>query len=111
MSNNAKVNLDLLKKLVSGLETSLNTAEAMSAETDVIEYIAELARASGLAGVIVQEAGLLVKDIFTLIKLSSMPAGASEGDMMAELDKLLVPPPSEMLIKLMSLPFNYDIII
>jgi hypothetical protein len=96
MSDNdkAKVNLDLLKKLVSGLEKSLGTAEAMNPETgDVTEYIAELARASGLAGVIAQEAGMLVKDIYTLVRMSTMSTGASEGDVMAELDKLFAPAP------------------
>ena len=95
MSNNdkAKVNLDLLKKLVSNLEASLTTTEAMNNESDVTEYIVELARGAGLAGAIVQEAGMLVKDIFTLIKISSMPASGSESDMMAELDKLFTPTP------------------
>jgi hypothetical protein len=91
----ARVNLDLLKKLVSELEKSLETADSIS-NADVTSHIAELARASGLAGVIMQESGMLVKDIYTLIKMASGGAPISETEVMGELEKLFgggTPPP------------------
>ena len=84
----AKVNLDLLKKLVSELEKSLDAADAISSDADTTNYVAELARASGLASVVMQEGSMLVKDVYTLIKLASGPGQPSEGEVMAELEKL-----------------------
>ena len=85
----AKVNLDLLKKLVSELERSLDAADLFEVnEVTVTDYITELARASGLAGVVMQEANMLVKDIYTLVRLAQGPAPVSESDAMAEIEKL-----------------------
>lgn len=87
MPKRDKVNLDLLKKLVSELESALTIAEGHP-DNDGKGYIAELAKASGLASVVSQEAYLVVKDIYTLIKLST--SGAPTGDMdslMSELEK------------------------
>jgi hypothetical protein len=86
-----KVNLDLIKKLVSELEKSVETADSISTEdnaNDVVEYIAELARASGLAGVVMQEAHMLVKDLYTLVRLVQGPTAPSESEVMAEIEKI-----------------------
>jgi hypothetical protein len=91
-----KVNLTLLKKLVGELEKSLAAADALAdsvGETTTVEYITEMARASGLAGIITQEDSMLIKDIYTLIRLSQGPTSSSESDVMAELDKILGPAP------------------
>ena len=88
-----KVNLDLLKKLVSELEKSLEVASLIEpSESSAMEYITEMARASGLAGVVMQEANLLVKDIYTLVRLASTPSPVAEADVMSEIDKILGSP-------------------
>ena len=88
----ARVNLDLLKKLVSELEKSIEVADLIEVnEASITDYITELARASGLAGVIMQEANMLVKDIYTQVRLAQGPAPVSEADIMTEIDKLLGP--------------------
>jgi hypothetical protein len=89
MSNKNKVNLELLKRLVSELEKSTETAAAMTTEKDITEYITELARATGLAGVLMQEAHMVIKDIYQIIKLSQGPESISDQDMMAELEKII----------------------
>jgi len=78
MSNKQQVSLVLLKKLVGELETSLNIANNISADTELQthEFISELARASGLANVVMQEAHLLVKDIYQLIRWYQTPTSA-----------------------------------
>jgi len=88
MAKKDKVNLDLLKKLVSELESILTIAEAHP-ETDVKGYVAELAKASGLASVVSQEAYMVVKDIYTIIKLStSGPPAGDVDNLMSELEKV-----------------------
>jgi hypothetical protein len=93
MASKAKVNLDLLKRLVSELEKSLDAADAISSDPDANSYVTELARASGLASVIMQESSMLVKDVYILIQQSSGGGAPSEGEVMAELSKLFGGPP------------------
>ena len=88
MAEKAKINLELLKKLVSELDKSLQAADAIP-KTDPLDHITELARASGVAGVIMQEAHLLVKDIYALMHLYQGSSPASETDVMSELEKYL----------------------
>jgi len=90
MSDKAKINLSLLKKLVSELEKSVELLEGIpiDKEEGLVNYITEVARASGLAGIVVQEAKMLVKDMYTLIQLASGPTPPSESDVIAELDKM-----------------------
>lgn len=64
----AKVNLDLLKKLVGELESSLQNSEAVKSDNN--EYVVELSKAAGLAAGVMQEASLLVLDIHALTQLS-----------------------------------------
>jgi Mg-chelatase subunit ChlI len=89
MSNKTKVNLELLKRLHSELEKSVETAASMTTDKDITEYITELARASGLAGVLMQEAHMVIKDIYQLIRVAQGPETISDQDMMAELEKII----------------------
>ena len=83
MSKN-KVNLDVLKRLVSELETSLVQAEGI-AKTEKLDYVVELSKASGLAAGILTEAGLLMQDIQYLVTgINGPPSSKQEL-----LDKLL----------------------
>jgi hypothetical protein len=88
MAKKDKVNLSLLLKLVSELEGALTIADAHP-DADVQGYVAELAKASGLASIVSQEAYLVVKDIYTVIKRCT--SGAPPEDMdnfMSELEKI-----------------------
>ena len=65
------VNFNILKKLVSELEKSLTISDNIAdTKADVVDYIAELARAVGLASIITQEGGMLIKDITTYFNFS-----------------------------------------
>lgn len=66
----AKVNLTLLKKLVSELEASTQRADGINRDNDLNEYITEMSRASGLAAGVAHEATALVHDIYALIRTS-----------------------------------------
>jgi len=80
-----QVDLTLLKRLVAELESSLNVVEDIRADAkaDKIEINVEASKAVGLASGIMQESGLLIMDIYTMLG-NSAPKG--KGDM---LDKLL----------------------
>jgi hypothetical protein len=60
-----KIDLTLLKRLVSELETLVTKAEVMSADvkSDKNEWILELSKATGVAAGVLTEAGLLMSDI------------------------------------------------
>jgi hypothetical protein len=88
MAKKDKVNLDLLKKLVAELENTLTVAQEHP-ETDVQGYVAELAKASGLASVVSQEAYLVVKDVYTVIKRCTSGAPPEDMDgLLSELEKV-----------------------
>lgn len=76
MSNKAvegKINLDLLKSLVSELETSIQAAEALKVDPqNTVSYIVEMSKAAGLSAGVMQEASMLIVDIYALV-------GASQG--------------------------------
>lgn len=78
MSKVNKVNLDLLKKLVGELESSLNTAEGV--KSDHNEYVVELSKAAGLAAGVMQEASFLVLDIHSMTQQA--PAKSSLLDIL-----------------------------
>lgn len=85
-----QVKLDLLKKLVSELEVVLATNQDLPTEKeeDVINFITEISKASGLAAGAAQEASLLVKDIYKLIRLVQQPSmslGGSEEELLMDL--------------------------
>lgn len=67
MKEKQKVNLSLLKALVSELESALDKADALSdAEADQNLYTIEMSKAMGLASGIMGESGLLIGDIQVL---------------------------------------------
>lgn len=65
-----KVDLSLIKKLVSDLEAVLRTADGLNQEATINDWISEMAKGSGLAAQAAQEASLLVHDIYALIRAS-----------------------------------------
>ncbi len=65
----AKIDLTILKRMVSELESSIQKAEAITGTTsaDKVETIVELNKATGLAAGVLTEAGLLMADIQHLV--------------------------------------------
>jgi hypothetical protein len=91
MSKVSKVNLTLLKRLVSELEASIATAETIktSAETSDgtnNEYIVEMSKAAGLAAGVMSESSMLIMDIQSLVTKAQAPVPGGKSDF---LDKLM----------------------
>jgi hypothetical protein len=85
-----KVDLSLLKSLVAELEASVAKADGMGDNTPTDQYIAEMARASGLVMALSNESGLLVKDIYAVIRFASVPVGVQPTNTeLEELEKVL----------------------
>ena len=70
-----KVNLEILKRLVSELEVLLahadkiqEAASIQSVSSDRVEWVVEMNKASGLAAGIMSEGGLLMGDIQYLVQ-------------------------------------------
>jgi hypothetical protein len=83
-----KVNLTLLKRLVSELETTLESAEEIAAnktEDNVQNYIVEMSKCTGLAAGIMQEATMLVGDIQQMVKINTMPGGGGAKEDLSSL--------------------------
>jgi hypothetical protein len=80
-----KVDLTLLKRLVSELDAMLATADGMSTDVkaDKNEWVLELSKATGVAAGILTEAGLLMGDIQHL--MAGTAAGAPKGDLLEKL--------------------------
>lgn len=60
-----KVNLTLLKKLVGELEASLTIAD-VCLDTDKDTYFVEMSKSAGLAAGLMQEASLIIMDIYSV---------------------------------------------
>jgi len=75
-----KVDLNLLKRLVSELESSLNMADTLLVNTEKTEYVVEMNKASGLATGVMTEAALLITDIQFLVQGGSVPAKSDTLD-------------------------------
>lgn len=60
-----KVDLTLVKKLIGELEISINIAEKV-AESDKDTYFIEMSKSAGLAAGVMQEASLLIIDIYAV---------------------------------------------
>lgn len=89
-----KVDLTLLKRLVSELESSLSSAdEVKELKTDktaasINDSVVELSKAMGLTSGIMQEATLLMMDIQSVIRSQTAAPVMSKNDL---LDKILGP--------------------
>lgn len=86
-----KVDLTLLKKLVSALESQLDAANAIAAaknNENVADYVVEMSKATGISASIAKEASLLVGDIRQAIKLNTSPSAGAD-DLEAILGPLL----------------------
>jgi len=70
-----RVSLDILKKLVGELDASLDNSEKIraTADSEMSDYIVEMAKAAGLAAGIMQESGYLINDIQVLVKNIQQP--------------------------------------
>ena len=81
-----KVDLTLLKRLVSELDAMLATADGMSTDVkaDKNEWILELSKATGVAAGIMSEAALLTGDIQHLMA-GTTAAGAPKSDLLEKL--------------------------
>lgn len=71
-----KVDLTVLKRLVSELESLLATAEGIKTDVsgDKVEYVVEMNKATGICAGILTESGLLMGDIQSLIQGLSAPS-------------------------------------
>jgi len=78
MSKAGKVNLDLMKMLLSELEKELDASEVIRSDEkgSANEYVLKVSRASGIASGMMQEASLIVMD---LAKLALMAATAGQS--------------------------------
>lgn len=85
MSKESKVDLTLLKKFVSELENGLLAADtARASESDMVEYLVELAKANGIAAAVMQEAAMLVGDIQNQMMKIQNPT-SSKNDLIEKL--------------------------
>jgi hypothetical protein len=78
--SNPKVDLTLLKRLVAELEASLVAVDSVknAVKADNVEVYVEGSKAAGLAAGIMQEASLLVMDIYTLIGGGAAPKSKND---------------------------------
>jgi hypothetical protein len=85
MSKN-KIDLAIIKRLLSELESTIATAEAINTDVnaDKIEYIVEMNKATGLAAGLMTEAGLLMGDLQHYIQGVSAP-GTTKADFLEKL--------------------------
>jgi hypothetical protein len=83
-----KVDLSILKRLVTELANSLDSADQLksSQTATMADYVTEMSKAAGLAAGIIQEGSFLVGDIQTAVRYSQQPAPAKSDDF---LDKIL----------------------
>lgn len=83
----AKIDLTILKRMVSELEFSIQKAEAITGTTsaDKVETIVELNKATGLAAGVLTEAGLLMADIQHLVAGGGATSESSKQDFIKQL--------------------------
>lgn len=72
----SKIDLSLLKRLVAELETMVETCSVMTTDSKerAQNTVIELAKASGIAANISQEAALLVKDLYAAVAVANQGA-------------------------------------
>lgn len=71
MSKSGKVDLSLIKRLVSELDLQLKSAELASSSEEKTDYAVELAKAIGLCTAMSEESKLLINDIKVTAVLGS----------------------------------------
>lgn len=84
MSKN-KIDLSLLKRLVSELDSLIASAEGMSTDikADKNEWVLELSKATGVAASVMTEAGLLIGDIQQ--EIVGVPPAEGKQDVLAKI--------------------------
>ncbi len=78
---NLKVDLTLLKRLVTELDAALEGAEQIAAnksDENVQDYIVEMSKATGIAAGVLQEATMLIGDINQMVRINTMSAGKED---------------------------------
>jgi hypothetical protein len=75
-----KVDLGLVKKLIGELEAALSLADGIS-ETDRNTYFVEMSKSVGLAAGLMQEASLLIIDIYAVAN-ANQPDNAQKVDLL-----------------------------
>jgi len=82
-----KIDLTLLKKLVSELEIAVSATQDLPTDKkeEVHHFITELSKALGLAASVAQEASLLTKDMYRVSAMAQQPAMPGGSDLLAEL--------------------------
>lgn len=81
----SKIKLDLLKRLVSELESSISKSDLLASSTEKIEYVVELSKAGGLAAAIMGESALLVGDIQYLTQGAPAPTAGSKAELLEKI--------------------------
>lgn len=85
----SKVDLTLLKKLVSELELSLTTADGMrKPEGSNTDFIVEMSKAAGLCAGVMSESAMLVSDVQAHVLAVQGGAPPAKTDLLS-LEKLL----------------------
>lgn len=91
-----KINLTLLKSLVGELETSIQAADALKPDPlkidpqNVVPYVVEMSKAAGLSAGVMQEASMLILDIYALVG-ANQGGGAKATATLDYMEKLLGP--------------------
>ena len=86
MTTKPKVDLTIVKRLLAELESTLATAEAIDTDvnSDKVEYIVEMNKATGLAAGLMTEAALLMGDLQHAIQGAGVP-GSPKSDFLEKL--------------------------
>lgn len=80
MAKEAKIDLDILKRLVGELESTLATADGIKADKgDLKDYIVEMSKCTGLAAGIMAEASALVGDMQQAVWASQAPKSKDDA--------------------------------
>ena|ERR1700735_4366880 len=86
-AKHSKISLEFLNRLVAEINNDIKAAETMSS-SDSNDVVLKLSRTAGLLSMLVQEGGLLIKDVFTAVQIIQQ-TGSLNSDPIADLDTLL----------------------
>jgi roadblock/LC7 domain-containing protein len=80
MAKDNKIDLDILKRLVGELESTLATAEGIKSDKgDLKDYIVEISKCAGLASFISAEANALVGDMQQAVWATQSPKSKEDA--------------------------------